>query len=434
MKLGYGDHFPWKEIGLGLGYQAYRALDLKTPFRDDESYTKTLTKRKLKLEANMQGQGQHNDLSRSRMVVVVGRSAPPRSSGSVQYILMRDGHLINKENLKAHAVVTTLFSKRHMEAGAIIAPNKPKLDEWSVNPFQLNPDRELSGSSFYTSESGSAAQQAHQRMYYAGGSLDLALTNFSQVSAKVVIKVWQAKCDASNYPQALGLIDNNQKNTQQPAMSFADGLEQKNTFASGGVSGAYIPDNPPSNGTNVAFGGYADAAQLDEPYGVTFDGAGIVKKNWALVGVKTTVMNGGDSHKCIISLVGGKILNLHYASQSDNRWLKGCVMVTIHTETAVVKKYGLLVETNPTSDQTNQAPQFVRGTAQIGWQLAESHRLMALPSVERISKTTFTYMASNDAGVFDQGRWKPAAATANDPGAIEKIIDDEDQNVTVKIE
>lgn len=408
--------------GATLGY------NLMAGRKNEQLRSSSLSKRK-----EMNGQGQHNDLSKSRMVVVVGKSPAPRSNGKVQYILMRDGHLVNKENIKGHAVVTTLFSKRHMEAPAIAAPNKPKLDEWSVNPFQLNPDRELSGSTFYTGEVANATQQAHQRMYYAHGSLDLSMTNFSQVSTKVTIKVWQAKLDASNYPQALGLIDNNQKNTQQPALSFANGIEQKDTFGSGGVTGGYVPDNPPSNATNVAFGGYGDAAQLDEPYGVTFDGAPIVKKNWSLLAVRAAVLNGGDSHKCIISLVGGKTLNLNYAAQSDNRWLKGSIVLTIQTETAVVKKYGAVPgSTDPTL--ITQAPQFVRGTAQIGWQLVESHTVMPLPSVERISKTTFTYMASNDTGIFEYGRFIPTAATTTDPGAVEKIIDDEDQNVVVDIE
>jgi len=132
-------------------------------------------------------------------------------------------------------------------------------------------------------------------------------------------------------------------------------------------------------------------------------------------------------------LVGGKNLNLSFAQQSDNRWLKGSICVTIHNETAVVKKYGTPAGTPEVPIPVAQAPQFVRGIAQIGWQISESHVLMPLPATERVDKLTYTLMGSNDSGTYSTGAFVPAAASTTDPGAREIIINDEDNNTNVVI-
>jgi len=231
-------------IGTLFAEEIYRNVRQRLDKNMSFTRTRTLTKSNKKM---IGGNGQHNDMSTSKMIVSIGKANPPRKQGTVHYILYRDGHILNKENTKAHAVMTTLFSKEHMTQSAVAAPNKPKLDQWAVNPFQLNPDRELSGSSYYTAQAANASQQGLQRLHYAFGSMDISLTNFSQVSSKVTIKVWQCICDATNYPQALGLTAYGLKQDQQGTATYADGLESADAFTTGGVTGAYSASNPPSN-------------------------------------------------------------------------------------------------------------------------------------------------------------------------------------------
>ena len=408
---------------------------------------KSKARRELKHEkgttAVQQESGQHADLSKELLVISLGEKRNPKSLGNTHYVLLRDGSITNQENFKCHQTITTMFTKNHLEQVAQLGANiRPKLDQWVISPYDFNPSKGSTGSTLLGT-SGPGANFQNDVIYYHSSALECYFNNFSQVATTLTVYVWRANGPSYFDPinQARVEVINESFNSVTASLPDVASIETLTAFksaatgatAAGGVTGsAYMPDNVANNQRNIGFNGASPgtALSISEPYGIDILSTRGFKSKFHLCGSTSFVLQGGDQRKVHIQFAGGKFIKKLYSTGEVDPVIKGAYYVTVKTETGLVKKYSTdYTSVGAATVGGDRVPNFVRGSAEIGYQIVESHNMKGIAVNERIKIQQMTYLGTSAVATDTLGINSNKSGVVNAPPEV--VLNDVDAAISV---